>query len=112
MINFLQLHNSIENWDNYIITDSVFDSITSYLLKEPTPEIVQYIHDVSIKYNTDKRNILKNYFNYIIRNKPEYICQELLDIAEVVCNTNDMNIPYTFIYFIENLKLFYKKHVV
>jgi replication factor C subunit 3/5 len=110
MINFLQLHNSIENWDNYIITDSVFDSITSYLIKEPTPEIVQYIHDVSIKYNTDKRNILKNYFNYIIRNKPEYICQELLDIAEVVCNTNDMNIPYTFIYFIENLKLFYKKH--
>jgi replication factor C subunit 3/5 len=108
MINFLQLHNSIDNWDNYIITDAVFESITSYLIKEPTYKIVEYIHHISIKYNTDKRNILKNYFNYIIRNKPQYVSHGLLDIAEVVCNTNDMNIQYTFIYFIENLKLFYK----
>ena len=108
MINFLQLHNNIEKWDNYIITDSVFESITTYLKNENTAEIIQYIHNISIKYNTDKRNILKNYFNYIIRNKPEYVSHEILNIAEIVCNTNDMNIHYTVNYFIENLKLFYK----
>jgi replication factor C subunit 3/5 len=112
MINFLQLHNSIDKWDDHIITDAVFESITDYLIKEDTAIIIKFIHNVSIMYNTDKRNILKSYFNYIIRNKPQYVLQDLLDIAEVVCNTNDMNIQYTFIYFVENLKLFYKKSVV
>lgn len=42
------------------------------------------MYETSIQYNTDKRNILKFYFNYIVRNKKEYVTNEFLNTAEFI----------------------------
>ena len=62
-------------------------------------EIIEYFHMISIQYNTDKRNILKNYFNYIIRNKKELITAKFLDNAENIVHTTYGDIHDILSYF-------------
>jgi hypothetical protein len=52
-------------------------------------EFSAYIYDISIRYNTDKRNILTNYFNYIVRKMPECATPEFLNTAEFITHSTD-----------------------
>ena len=90
MINFIQLHQSILNWDTTILTDVIYENLFD-LLREPKTDIqkfLDYIYEISIQFNIDKRNILKNYYNYILRNKPEVINSGFLDNAECVIHSS------------------------
>lgn len=51
-----------------------------------------YIHKLSITYNTDKRNILNSYFNYVIRHFSDVISPDFLSIVENATHDTD-NIP-------------------
>jgi DNA polymerase III delta prime subunit len=126
MINFIQLHQSILSWDNTILTDVVYENIYGllYPIEPPSPEcqeeilsespknpptnpsinksvddFLEFIYETSIKFNIDKRNILKNYFNYILRNKPNAVTQRFIDNAECVVHSQaDLEdiLKYTF----------------
>jgi len=126
MINFIQLHQSILSWDNTILTDVVYENIYGLLcpIEPPSPEcqeeilsespknpptnpsinksvddFLEFIYETSIKFNIDKRNILKNYFNYILRNKPNAVTQRFIDNAECVVHSQaDLEdiLKYTF----------------
>ena len=76
----------------------------------PKDSVEMYIHKLSIKYNTDKRNILNTYFNYVIRHFPEVISEEFLHIIENATHNND-NVPITYIlmYLCANLTDYYAK---
>lgn len=90
MINFIQLHQSILNWDTTILTDAIYEKLF-HLLQQPKTDIqpfLDYIYDITIQFNIDKRNILKNYYNYILRNKPEVINSKFLDNAECVIHSS------------------------
>ena len=95
MINFIQLHQNMIKWENAIITDEIcshiFDLLqTQHLDTKNCQNFIKYMYDTSIQYNTDKRHILKYYFNYIVRKKKEYITKELLNTAEfIVHSSND-----------------------
>lgn len=101
MINFIQLHQSMLCWDNTILTDVIYETMYE-LLTEKSGSIdafLNFIYDTSIKFNIDKRNILKNYFNYILRTKPETISAHFLDNAECVVHSSaDLEdiLKYTF----------------
>jgi replication factor C subunit 3/5 len=87
MINFIQLHQNMVKWENTIITDSICSKM--FELLSSTTSITysvfsKYMYDISIQYNTDKRNILKYYFNYIVRKKTEYVSSEFLNTAEFI----------------------------
>jgi DNA polymerase III delta prime subunit len=86
MINFIQLHQNMVKWENAIITDSICSDILNLLTSENKEftHFSKYMYDISIQYNTDKRNILKYYFNYIVRNKKEYVTNEFLNTAEFI----------------------------
>ena len=58
------------------------------------------MNSISLRYNMDKKGILKNYFNYIIRKKSEVISEDFLTIAEMVMHSNDTNLHHIFEYFI------------
>lgn len=86
MINFIQLHQNILKWENAIITNTIYSNILELLTSENKEYIhfSKYMYETSIQYNTDKRNILKFYFNYIVRNKKEYVTNEFLNTAEFI----------------------------
>jgi len=102
MINFIQLHQNIKLWDTNIITDEVMEKL--HLLLETQigrKEIINYINNISIQYNMDKKNILKNYFHFIIRKKNKLVTEKFLTDVEVIMHSNDSNIEYIIDYFIE-----------
>jgi replication factor C subunit 3/5 len=126
MINFIQLHQSILSWDNTILTDLVYENIYRLLcplepqsplgqeeistnptmnppmnppINKSVDDFLEFIYETSIKFNIDKRNILKNYFNYILRNKPEAVTPMFIDNAECVIHSQaDLEdiLKYTF----------------
>ena len=49
---------------------------------------------ISIMYNIDIKNIIKDYFNYIIRYKSEYITDKFLNIIEYVLHNPESNNEY------------------
>lgn len=59
--------------------------------------IIQYIHDISIKHNIDKKTIVKKLLKYMIKN-PDDIAEikprigEIIDIAETVFHSTNINI--------------------
>jgi len=105
IINFIQLHQNIKIWDMNIITDEVWEKLYE-LLGSTTSNvgIIDYINNISLQYNMDKKNILKSYYNYIIRKKKEVVSQKLLSSIEVVMHSNDSNVEYLINYFISSCK--------
>ena len=105
MINFIQLHQNIKIWDSNIITDTVLESLHDLLIKKDTRDnIIKFINEISIQYNMDKKNIIKNYFNYIIRKKKNKITPDFLTMVEVIMHSNDSNIEYSMNYFIYSMQ--------
>jgi DNA polymerase III delta prime subunit len=87
MINFMQSNqnNNIEDFN--IIDKDVWDNLYTLIQQKPIlPSLISHVNNISIKYNIDKKNIIKDFLNYIIRNK-----------------TNDINNNNDFYYFIENI---------
>ena len=70
------------------------------------------LHSISIQYNIDKLNILKHYFNYIIRKKKAFVSREFLDIVEVILHLNETNVQHILHYFVVNLQQLYSKPVL
>jgi replication factor C subunit 3/5 len=108
MINFIQSKQDIfknnnnvnvKNEFEFIIDDSIWESITLMIVnKKSINNIEQLLHNISINYNIDKKNIIKDYINYIIRNKPEIICSEFLNFVENIMHSPDSN-NKTYLYY-------------
>ena len=111
MINFIQSKQDIfkiENVENnknvkneleFIIDDNIWETITYMMAnKKDINHIKLFIHNISINYNIDKKNIIKDYINYIIRNKPNVICPDFLNFAENVMHSQECN-NKTYLYY-------------
>ena len=73
MINFIQLNQNLNllEWNNCIINTEILDDI-AVKFNDPdftSKQMNSHIHDISIRYNIDKKTIINVYFNHIIRNK-------------------------------------------
>ena len=103
MINFIQVNQGISDWDINTINDSVYDKIHELLfVKKVKNKIVQeYLSSISYQYNIDKRNILTNYYNYIIYKKKEFFDRRILrNIGELIHNNiTNMNHHLQFLQF-------------
>jgi len=103
MINFLQSNQNIINTDFYIIDNNVWLLLHELFAnhKSTVTDIKNKIHCISIDYNIDKKNIIKDFINYIIRNKQEYITSEFLNFIENIMHfqecKNNCYINYTVI---------------
>ena len=110
MINFIQLHQNISDWERIIITNQIYEKMHEYLKDEnetiEISQIIQYVFEISKQYNNDKMNILVGYSHYIIKNKPELITPDLLNVVETVIHTIDSDIKYILSYFFCNMRHF------
>ena len=93
MINFIQLNQNLTEWNDSIITNDIWKNMYDLHRSEKSCELKEYIQNISIQYNTDKKGIILKYFNYIIRNKIENITPIFFDKVESIVhsNSNDLN---------------------
>ena len=101
MINFLQLNQNLLEWSSSIITVEIWDKIFQLHKNNKYYELKQYIHEVSIKYNIDKKSVIIKYLNYIIRNKNN-IKTSFLDHSQVIVHSDKTDLNNTIDYFCEN----------
>jgi replication factor C subunit 3/5 len=103
MINFIQLHETEVLSNKNIITDEIYREIYRILKEQVSnSEFLRYIHEISIQYNTDKLNILNNYFNFILRKMPEVVNSPFLNMAENIIHTTpqaDIQDILTFVFY-------------
>jgi replication factor C subunit 3/5 len=106
MINFMQLNQHSVTWEKIIITDAIYGKIYNLMInpKIKSNEIIHYIFEISIQYNKDKHSLLNDYANYLIRNKPEMISHDFLNIVETVVHSTDTDIKQLIIYFLVKIQ--------
>jgi hypothetical protein len=59
--------------------------------KTPIDLLVLFINNTSIKYNIDKKNIIKDFLNYIIRNYSKYVNTQFLEFVENLLHSQVQN---------------------
>ena len=102
MINFIQSNQHIGN-DLYIIDDTIWENILEQITtnvdnrkREKVENIVTQIHTISMQYNIDKKNLIKDFINYIIKNHSQYINDAFLNFVENVMHSQNHNINYIY----------------
>jgi replication factor C subunit 3/5 len=113
MINFMQSNQDIIKYDSKdesticIIDNDIWENIIEKIKKrEKTENICSYVHLISIKYNIDKKNIIKDFLNYIIRNKSESITPEFLNFVENLMHSQNLNNKNHIFYSLSRLSSF------
>ena len=109
MINFMQSNQDILSSDDFHIIDNVIWEELSLLLKNQNTllSLNSFIQDISIKYNIDKKNIMKNYLNYIIRNIPEIISTDFLNFVENIMHFSECKNSHFINYCLTKLLTFF-----
>lgn len=92
MINFIQSNQNINSETINIIDHDIWDTLLNkVIIKEPLESITSYIHTISINYNIDKKNIIKDFINYIIKTHSKYLSSEFLDFVENLMHSQNQN---------------------
>jgi len=90
MVNFMQSNQNILDSDYKIIDNDIWSTLfTKIINNAPINDMVKYIQYISQTYNIDKKNIINDFLNYIIRNKPELVTSEFLNFVENVMHFQD-----------------------
>jgi replication factor C subunit 3/5 len=110
MINFMQSNQNVVDSHFNIIDATVWEKLHSYFIKrEKLVSLDSYIQDISINYNIDKKNIIKDYLNYIIRNKQHLITCDLLNFIENIMHNQEFKNSNYIYYALSRLKSFVPK---
>jgi len=90
MINFIQSNQNIKNEDIHVIDDSVWNNLFCKIQNdENISSITNFINNVSRQYNIDKKNIIKDFLNYIIRNKENMNTSSFFNFVENIIHFED-----------------------
>jgi replication factor C subunit 3/5 len=90
MINFMQSNQNIKDNNIYVIDDSVWDNLFDKIKnQEALSSLKVFINNISSQYNIDKKNIIKDFLNYIIRNKENLNVPEYFKFVENIIHFED-----------------------
>jgi replication factor C subunit 3/5 len=86
MINFMQSNQDLVKYKEdeiKIIDHDVWGSLLEMLSKrENIDKINAFVRNISVEYNIDRKNIIKDFLNYIIRNHSKYLNTKFLNFVE------------------------------
>lgn len=94
MINFLQSNQEYKIEDNLkikIMNDKTYESVSENIKKngKNKPNLsVNYINKLSVDYNADKKQIVKNYLNFIIKTNVSIRNEKFLNFVENIMHVN------------------------
>jgi len=114
MINFMQSNQDIvklkknESMELFsIIDNNVWETlILKIKQREKLEKINCYVQEISNKYNIDKKNIIKDFFNFIIRNNKIDLTSSFLNFVENVMHTQNQNVNININYSLSRLSSF------
>jgi len=110
MINFIQLNQYLDSKQVNIIQEKIWEEMFDLIVRqEPLSNIYKYIHEISISYNLNKKNIIKDFVNFIIRKKQFILTSDFLDFVENIIHSNDSNHSYYVNYVVSQLLFFTSK---
>ena len=94
MINYIQSNKNML-LELCVLNTTVWIELTSLLqVKNNHTKVIQYLEEISETYNMDMKNIMKDYLNYLIRERSEYIGKNLLNFMETIMHLKEFNINY------------------
>ena len=103
MINYMQSNEkSISN--KKIIKNDLWDELIDLIKNNDTKYIIKYINTLTVEYNVEKKYIVKQFLNYLIRYKKEYITNDFLNSIENIMHIPDLNIEYMIPYIVIKLQ--------
>ena len=98
MVNCMQSKQDIvkfqenETLEFNIIDNDVWINLLNKLSSREKNETVNnFVQLISNQYNIDKKNIIKDFINYIIRNHPKYLSKEFLNFVENLMHSQIQN---------------------
>jgi len=100
MINYMQANQHLIH-NCHVITNAVWENITKlFKSRAKSSIIIDKLNEISLYYNIERKNIIKNYLNYIIRHHPHYVTPAFLNFIENVVHTQDCKTEYLLQYFV------------
>ena len=104
MINFIQLNQNLVVKQDNIINSTVWERLETMFKSEEDfvalhGKMKDFIHRLSIHYNIDKKQIIKDYYSYQIKTMPK-AQSDVLSRMEVVLHNYDCKIDALVDYFI------------
>jgi replication factor C subunit 3/5 len=108
MINYIQSNQlSINDADLNIITSEVWENLFKTFKRNTSlPNIEKQVDNISTKYNIDKKNIVKEFLNYIIRNKKVNLTMDFCCFVENILHSPYSNSNIYMNYFYAHLLSF------
>ena len=104
MINFIQLNQNFrtDDWNANVMNRELLDSLHLLLTEreKSVSEISLFIHQISVKYNIDKKHIIQHYFNYVIRHHSELVTLEFLNKVKETIHNSSASLDTVIYYFI------------
>jgi hypothetical protein len=91
----MQSNQNIKDSDICIIDDSVWDSLFNKIKNgDDLQSLKTSTDEISRLYNIDKKNIIKDFLNYIIRNKESLNIPEYFNFVENIIHFEDCKNSY------------------
>ena len=107
MINFMQLNQnfSSNDWNSTVINKELLGMLHDAIHGTMSVmEVATFIHNVSVKYNMDKKHIIQHYFNYVIRFRTDVLNGKFLNVVKEVIHNNSANLDTVIYYFVTHLR--------
>ncbi len=111
MLNFMQSNQNLlkDGYEIKIIDNNVWSKLYENIRQgETNVELTKFIQNISIQYNIDKKNIIKDFLNYIIRNKEDIVNSKFLCFVENIMHIQECKNTHYINYSLSSLSKFIK----
>ncbi len=105
MINYMQTNQGILDENINIVTKEVWSHLLEIIQKDTKKKIKERITELSILYNIDVKNIIKDVVSYLIRTYIDKITSEHLTMIEYIIHNNDCCVDNYVSFFIKEMKI-------
>jgi DNA polymerase III delta prime subunit len=92
MINVMQSNQNIKDTNICIIDNSIWEQLFNKIKSgDDLESLILFTNEISYKYNMDKKNIIKDFLNYIIRNKEYLNIPKYFNFVENIIHFEECN---------------------
>lgn len=93
MINYMQSNQDLSTHAK-VIDEGVWIKLTDTVSARDANSALLLLDTISDEYNIDAKSVIKDYLNYIIRHRPEFITKSFLKFTEFVMHSGDPNVSH------------------